>query len=234
MCPFHGEVHSFVSTNQTMTKVSKARQSQGVKEMRFKTQEEHRWAAEAAGLEYAKRQTIAAVYQKFPLMTRCEANERMILELIKRWANWPDVIPSIELFLNALDENPEAINDFAQQPEVKIRQQLSEQIIDLLREKGKGHDEFTLKQEAKRHELLSLEELRARLADLQMKAKMAATPVTELKQFVADAHRPALQTKVLPAEYTRERIRSMPPDAIKRLVRDYTASVVNDRLFGRS
>jgi hypothetical protein len=36
------------------------------------------------------------------------ANEGMILELIKRWANWADVVPSLELFLNALDENPEA------------------------------------------------------------------------------------------------------------------------------
>jgi hypothetical protein len=202
--------------------------------MSFKTQEEHRRAAEAAGLEYAKRQTIAAVYQKFPLMVRCMANDGMILELIKRWSNWADVVPSLELFLNALDENPDAINDFAQQPEVKIRQQLSEQIIDLLSEKGKGHDEFTLRQEAKRHALLSLEELRARLADLQMKAKMAATPVTELKRLVADAHRPAPQAKVLPAEYTRERIHAMPSYQIKQLIRDYGASVVNDRLFGRS
>jgi hypothetical protein len=117
---------------------------------------------------------------------------------------------------------------------VKIRQQLSDQIIDLLRVKGKGHDEFTLRQEVKRHEFPSLEELRARLADLQVKTKMAATPVTELKRLVADAHRPAPQMKVLPAEYTRERIHAMPPSEIKKLIRDYTAAVVNNRLFERS
>jgi hypothetical protein len=67
-----------------------------------------------------------------------------------------------------------------------------------------------------------------------MKAKLASTDVATLKSFVAESRRPAPQAKVLPAEYTRERIHAMPSDAIKKLIRDWTANVVNDRLFGRN
>jgi hypothetical protein len=53
----------------------------------------------------------------------------------------------------------------------------------------------------------------------------------EIRQEL-QASRPAPQVKVLPAEITRERIYAMPSHAIKKLIRDYGASVVNGRLAG--
>jgi hypothetical protein len=48
------------------------------------------------------------------------------------------------------------------------------------------------------------------------------------------ASRPAPQVKVLPPEITREHIHAMPSSEIRKLIRDCTASVVNDRIFGRN
>jgi hypothetical protein len=157
--------------------------------MSFKTLEDQHRAVEAAAWENAKRETIAQVYAKYPAtLIHCQANDQQIIAIITRFAG-PDALPSLDLFLSALDENPSALGSLAQQPEAITRQQLTEQIIELLAAKGKGHDAFTLRQEEKRLAMLPIPALRARLADLQMKAGMAATDVTTLKRIVADAHR---------------------------------------------
>ena len=203
--------------------------------MRYKNLEQQQQAVEAAKYENAKRQTRVHVYQEYLRVLPCDANDKYITEIIDRWTgNNPDVLHSLQLFEEAIAENPTQFNSLAKQPEAKTCAQLIDQIIDMLAAHGKGHDAFTLKQECTRLQTLSIPALRARLADLQMKAKMAATDVATLKNFVAESRRPAPQAKVLPAEYTRERIRSMPPYEIRKLIRDYAAGVVNDRLFGRS
>jgi hypothetical protein len=156
--------------------------------MSFRTQEDQRRAVEAAALEKAKRETVAAVYQKFPLLVRCMANDQHIIGIVTRFAG-PDALPSLDLFLSALDENPDELRSLAQQSEAITRRQLTAQIIDLLAAKGKGHDSFTLAQEQKRLALLSVPALRARLADLQVKAKMASVDVGSLKAYVAEERR---------------------------------------------
>jgi hypothetical protein len=155
--------------------------------MSFKTLEDQHRAVEAAAWENAKRETIAQVYGRFPLLVHCMANDQHIIGIVTRFAG-PDALPSLDLFLSALDENPSALGSLAQQPEAITRQQLTEQIIELLAAKGKGHDAFTLRQEEKRLTMLPIPALRARLADLQMKANMASIPVPALKAFVKDAH----------------------------------------------
>jgi hypothetical protein len=171
----------------------------------FRTREDQEAAIRAAHYEIEKRKAIEAVYAKFPLLVRCMANDQEILDIVRLFAG-PSVIPSAELFFSALDENPDAMNTLAQQSEAITRRQLTQQIIDLLAAKGKGHDTFTLRQEEKRLALLSIPALRSRLADLQMKAKMASTDVATLKQFVSHAHRdhrpfpgwPTLPTRMVP------------------------------------
>ena len=203
--------------------------------MGYKNLEQQQQALEAAKYENAKRQTRLHVYQKYLRVLPCDANDKFISEICDRWlVGNPDVLHSLIIFEEAIAQNPSQYNSLAKQPEAKTCEQLIDQIIDMLAAHGKGHDAFTLKQERTRLSTFSIASLRARLADLQMKAEMAATDVVTLKNLVAESRRPAPQAKVLPAEYPRERIRSMPPDAIRKLVREYGTSVVNDRLFGRS
>src|ERR1700741_1825256 len=115
----------------------------------FVNQAEVERRVQAAQLERAKRDCIAAVYQKFPLIVRCEASERMLLEAVKMFAGW-DVVPTYDLFLSALDENPEIMSTIATRSEERTRQQLIEDILALWAAKGKGHDEFTLRIEGRR------------------------------------------------------------------------------------
>src|SRR5438046_10467792 len=139
----------------------------------FRTREDQDPAIQAAHYELEKKKTTEAVYAKFPLLVRCMANDKAIIELVHRFVG-PDVVPTAELFFTALDENPGAINSLSQQPEAITRSQFTAQSIGLLRAKGKGHDAFTLKQEEKRLAFLSISDLRIRLRDLQMKASMAS------------------------------------------------------------
>jgi hypothetical protein len=156
--------------------------------MSFISRSEQQQMLEAAALENAKRECIAAVYAEHQEFVRCEANNRAIIDACSRWANSDSVLPSVAIFNEAMAENPGEIKNFARQSEAITREQLTEQIIELLAAKGKGHDVFTLKQEEKRLTMLSIPALRARLADLQIKAKMASIPVPALKAFVKDAH----------------------------------------------
>jgi hypothetical protein len=202
--------------------------------MSYKNLEQQQQAVEAAKYENAKRQTRVHVYQRYLRVLPCGANDKFISEIVDRWLGGNHVLHSLAIFEAAIAQNPSEYDSLAKQPEAKTREQLIDQIIDMLAAKGKGHDAFTLKQERTRLQTFTIPALRARLEDLQMKAKMAATDVATLKNFVAESRRPAPQAKVLPAEYTRERIHAMPSHEIRKLIRDWTASVVNERLFGRS
>lgn len=156
--------------------------------MSFKTQEDQAAAIQAAHLEIEKRKTIEAVYGKFPTFLRCEANDRAIIEIINRWAG-PDVAPTAELFVLALEENPDAISRMAASPEAKIRARLIEEILSALETGGRAHDAFSLKNEKARLQNFTTAALHARLAELKTKHQLAATPVPVLKALVADARR---------------------------------------------
>jgi len=203
--------------------------------MSFKTRYEQNAEIADARMESAKREAIAAIYVERQDFVRCEGNDGMIIDVIRRWTGYSaDVLPSKAIFDEALLENPDEIKNFARQPLAVTKEQLTDNIIEILREKGKGHDEFSLKGERTRLRTFSIEQLRARLADLQRAADLAAQPVSSLKTLVAESRRPSPQAKVLPAEYTPERIKKMKAWEIKALVRMWGASVVNDRLFLRS
>ena len=206
--------------------------------MSFRNLEQQQAAIAAADLENAKKTLVAFVYQKFPALVQCEANSRMIVELVELWGG-PDIVPTPEAFLSMLDENGEAaLSMLARQPVERTRQQIVAEILSLLASKNDGRDgkfnSFNLRSEEKRMESWSLDALRQRLAEIKTKQFLSSKSTSDLKKIVAEASRPAPQVKVLPAEYTRERINAMPSHEIRRLIRDYTTSVVNDRLFGRS
>jgi hypothetical protein len=113
----------------------------------------------------------------------------------------------------------------------ETKSEVIEEILSLLAAHSR-RDEFMLKSEESRMKHMSLDALEARLAELKYKIDAVSTPVSTLKAFVA-ASRSQPQVKVLPANITREQIHAMPSSEIRKLVREFGASVVNNRLFGR-
>ena len=141
-------------------------------------------------MEQERRKTIEMVYGKYQKMIRCLANERLIVEVIERFAG--EVVPSFGIFEDAILENPDEMKNFATQPVEKSKEQITEDILSLLASKNGGRDgkfnEFNLQSEKSRMASWSLEALRVRLAEIKAKQHMSTTPVSVLKAFVMDAH----------------------------------------------
>jgi hypothetical protein len=192
-------------------------------------------------VERAKREAIAQVFDERQDLVRCIANEKQIIDLISRWTNYSEsVLPSKAIFDQVLLENPNEIKNFVRRPLEKIKQQLIEEILALLKTKGKNHDEFSLRKEGQRLALLSVPELRARLATLEANAKMAATPLSEHRKTLQDASAKYARTTygypTLPDEFTAERLksRSFPSSELKKLLRLYGNDQLLARLNGQS
>ena len=84
----------------------------------------------------------------------------------------------------------------------------------------------------------SLEQLRTRLNEIKVKQKMASTPVSELKKYVADA-RPAPGYPTLPKQLFENGrtvtvdafyLKALDPYSLKRMCRIYSTEAVNQRL----
>jgi len=207
--------------------------------MSYKNLEQQQQALEAAKYENAKRQTRVHVYQKYLRVLPCDANDKRISDIIDRWLNGnPDVLHSLAIFEEAITQNPTDYNSLAKQVESLTCEQLIDQIIDLLATKGKGHDEWSLKQERSRLKTFTIPMLRARLVDLQTKAHMAGQSMQQLKQVVADA-RPAPGFPALPRQLfengqavtiNADYLRGLDLYSMKRICRIYSIEAVNQRL----
>jgi hypothetical protein len=158
----------------------------------FTSAEQANRMAEAASFEQAKRAVVAYVYAKHPEVIQCEGSQRMILELLIRWAG-SDVYPTPALWESMLDENPDALKSLATQPLEKTKTQLIEDILLLLKSRNQGRDgkfdDWALRNEESRMKSWSIEALRTRLNEIRVKQRMSAQPVAVLKAVVADAHR---------------------------------------------
>jgi hypothetical protein len=205
----------------------------------YKNLEQQQKAEAAAKLENSKRVTRAYVYRKWPTVLPCDANDRRITDIIDRWTgNNPDVLHTPQIFEEAIAENPAELDSLAHQSEYVTRRQLTDSIIEILRAKGKGHDEFTLKSERTRLKTFTIEALRSRLADLQSKAHMATQSMETLKQIVVDA-RPNTGFAALPRQLFENGqtvtvnaayIRALDTFSLKRMCRVYSTEAVNQRL----
>jgi hypothetical protein len=122
--------------------------------------------------------------------------------------------------------------------ENQSKEALINEICDLLRSpnsdgRGGRYSEENLKSERIKISYWTVSELARRRDEIVEKQRLQRLSAGQIRQEL-QASRPVPPGKVLPAEYTRDRIRAMPSHEIRKLNRDYTASVVNDRLFGRS
>src|SRR5882724_9518986 len=100
--------------------------------MGFRNAAQREAAIEAARMQQAKKDCIDAVYASRQDFVRCEANDRAIIETIEYWTGNPNVLPTKFIFDEALLENPAQINSFARQPVERSRQQVIEEIVELL------------------------------------------------------------------------------------------------------
>ncbi len=115
--------------------------------------------------------------------------------------------------------------------------ELIETILEKIASVNGGKDgkysQENLKSERIRMSHWSVSELTERLNEVVEKQRLQPKSVGQIRQEL-EANRLQPQVKVLPPEITRERIKAMPSSEIRKLIREYTASVVNNRLFGRS
>ena len=207
----------------------------------FRTQEDQQAAINAARYENAKNEMLNAAYAANPLWVHCMASDKQIFEIFTMFAGH-DAMPSYELFRLALDENPTAIQMLAQQSEAVTRRQLTESILSLIASKNQGRDgkfdSFSLKAEENRLKHFSIEALRQKLSDIKVKQRMSTTPVSVLKQMVADA-RPAPGYPMLPKQLFENGrtvtvnalyLKALDPYTLKRMCRIYSTEAVNQRL----
>ena len=111
------------------------------------------------------------------------------------------------------------------------------EIIYLLQEHGK-YTEFDLKNEEKKLQIVARqsggwEKINLRLSEVKEKQRLQKLSAGQIRQELA-ANQPQPVEKVLPAEITAMHIKALPSSEIRKLIRAYSASTVNDRLFGRS
>jgi hypothetical protein len=214
--------------------------------MSFRNIDQQNAAIEAAAHEQAKRNTIAYAYQKHPTLVQCDANNRMIIELVERWAG-DEVQPSPALFDSMLDENgKDALSMLAQQPVERTKEQITQEILTLLASKNGGrdgkYDAYNLRSEETRMKSWSLDALRNRLNEIKTKQRMAVAPVSVLKTYVAESRRdtsPYPGFPQMPKEVWQDgktvplnaaTIKAMSSYEIRRLARIYSDSQLNARL----
>lgn len=184
---------------------------------------------------------------------QAEANRAALKNWLSRYPEIPDCIAVRNLFEEYMDfSDPLSDSDFdfalgnleshiSKQrvpTTAEVKQDLVDEICDLLRSpnsdgRGGRYSEVALANERKRLQMLSKDDLTARRDEIVEKQRLQKLSAGQIRQEL-QASRPATQVKVLPAEITRERIRAMTSYEIRKLIREYTATVVNDRLFGRN
>jgi hypothetical protein len=211
--------------------------------MSFKNRYEQQRAIEAAGEQQAKRDCLAQVYDSRQDFMRCMANDHAILEFITAWSGNPDILPTKELFDQALMENPDAVKTFARMPLEEAKDQVIEEYLEKLAAHSR-QDRFSLKQEESRLRHQSLEVCRQKLSDLKLRQKMAALPVGTLKALVKEAHvdsRPFPGFPTLPQQLyengryvavNAEYLKNLDGFSIRRLCRLYSSDQITARLRG--
>jgi hypothetical protein len=128
-------------------------------------------------------------------------------------------------------ENPQAAASLDLGDDTKA---MVNEIIYLLSNFG-TYSKIDLKIERDKTRYKTKSEIRERLAEIKEKQRLHKLSADQIRTELR-ASRPVTTqaTKVLPVEITRAAIHAMPSPQIRKLIRDYSASAVNDRLFSRS
>jgi hypothetical protein len=184
---------------------------------------------------------------------QAEANRAALENWLSRHPRIPDCIAVRNLFEEYMDFTEPlsdvdfdfALGNLESQigkqrvpPPAEVKQGLIGEICDLLRSpnsdgRGGCYSDVALVNERKRLQTFTKDQLvqrRDSIIEAQRLQKLSAGQIRQELQ----ASRPEPQVKVLPAEISRERIHAMPSPQIRKLIRDFGANVVNDRILGRN
>jgi hypothetical protein len=216
----------------------------------FRDLDEQRDRIQEAAVENGRKETLAAIYAKYPQLIICTANDKAVIRAIQEWVGdtVEILIPSPTYFEAALAENGEEFfKQFATQSIESAREEAISEILRLLKAGGSGYDEFNLATERTRLQHFTLDAVRVRLADIRTKQKMASLPLGTLKQFVADSRKdgrkypgyPDLPPTMWDPEkgqhvaVNSEYLKNADGWLLRKWNRLYSVSQVNDRLNGR-
>jgi DNA-binding helix-hairpin-helix protein with protein kinase domain len=192
---------------------------------------------QAAALAAAPREANLATYRawltRHPEVRDCIANTKMFEE----YMDFTDELTSADFDFALGNLGSRLVIQKVSTPE-QAKKDLVDEICDLLRSpnsdgRGGRYSEVALANERKRLQTFSKDQLTARRDEIVEKQRLQKLSAGQIRQEL-QASRPTPQVKVLPAEITKERIRAMTSYEIRKLIRDFTATVVNDRLFGRN
>ncbi len=186
----------------------------------------------------AQREKTFAVYKawivKHPEIPDCTA----VQKLFEGYCDFSDSLTEDD-FEFALSNLRSIISIRRVPTESETKTDLIDQIMSALQSTNNLHwaDAHNVSTERKKMSFWAVGQLGARLDQIVEAQRLAKFSAGELREQLAQ-HRAAQQPGrvVLPAEYTIERLkdRSFPVSELKKLIRQYGADVVNDRLFGRS
>lgn len=195
---------------------------------------------EAAKFQNAKASFLIQVYKQHLDYVVCMANDHLLVQIVADYAG-DAVIPTLQLFEDAIAYQPELVKDISRQHVAVIHDQVIAEYLDLL-EQHSRQTPATLRLEKAKMQNMTLLEARERLSALKLRQKMSAQPITELKQIVRDAHEQSYGYPTLPKSIwqnggfvaiTPEYLRSVDVYELKRLNRIYGIAAVNARLNGR-
>ena len=212
--------------------------------MKYPTQSELDARKRDAEFASAKERGLQQIYHAYPMIPRADANDTGIEELCAEFYGHGTLgypAPDLPTFRSIVEADPQILKGTSRlYIEPVERQQITviDEICELLRSpdgtgKGGRYSEAALNNERKRLQMLSKEQLITRRNEVLEKQRLAGMSVGAIRQELA-ANRPPQQAKALPPEVTKASMHALPSHEIRKLIRQYGASTVNDRIFGRS
>ena len=181
-----------------------------------------------------QQEALVPIYARYATIIKSIAADKGIVELVSRFFGVEPgtMLVTLADFELARSENPSEFRKafgYVSEPVEDQRESVINQIAKLLSPEsfraGRG-----------RLSGMSLEALRQRREQIKLKQQLQPYSAQDIREGLAEyraSQRPG--EKVLPAEWTRERLTSRETSsyALKHLIRVYGASAVNNRLMGR-
>ena len=204
--------------------------------MKYPSKKEQDWKANEAEFAAAKERGLLQIYHAYPVIPRSDANDAGIEELCANFYGHGTLgypAPDLSTFRSIIEAEPDILTGkhgrLITESVEKQKQKLLSEVEQLL-SNWHPHD---LKIELSKLRWQSLAQVQARKQQILEERRLRKMSATAIKDEL-QAGRPVPKAQILPVEITKEKIHAMPSGQIRELIRKYSASAVNDRLFSRT
>ncbi len=207
--------------------------------MKYPTKVEQDWKASEADFAAAKERGLQQIYHAYPVIPRSDANDTGIEELCAEFYGHGTLgypAPDLSTFRSIVEADPSILTGKHGRLIIEPVERQKIRVIGEIEELLSHWHPHDRKTELTKIRFQSLAEVQARKSQILEERRLRPMSATAIRKELQDA-RPKPQAKVLPPEITKEKIHAMSSHEIRKLIRDNGpngASVVNDRLFGRS